>query len=1146
MSEQIVEKSTADISVYRELFQRDSDAQTALLWELARDASELASPIEFNSTTFPNDVQCELCDVMLAEVKRLGHIDKVPRSYDWEDLLPTLRPNEELLWIVRKAKSASDFKLYIGVKYNRNDLGSPEALRAREERFQILVNSFAKCLFPESEVQRIYNCHDYLTDKRRDTVGDVLNKLRSATRSEDLTVSEQMKAIYCISGMPSPKDLEIDRIVADRKEENRSFLSLNDAIEPHLYTDSAFTVVFSVSSASASDIRESFNEKFQLRNAIKPFLDSEIAFSENLTTGDAISITPEHETTSETAATKRGLAPELWKSLKYWRSTYKATPSNTTNKMPELKSRSSHSDINRGKSQTIHISRSDLKFVDEHLDKELRHLQQTLGAGGYYATAMVYAEKGYIGESIARSIRATLSGSHSYLAPLKIIQFDSAGFFHLCCNRPVASILHELGARPLVLNRDNACLALLLPDADLPGCSLKKSVFYARPKPAERVTYESGKTISPMISFGTGAYYDGGITEPALLSAGYEDTFDFVIPESDIFSHTFIVGAPGGGKSKRAGYILNHVPGDVRLVVLETAKREYAEVLHRPDRKLVRYTLGNSNDYPFRINPFFFDPGTGLKQHIAVLADAIADLLPMEALIGPKLREAVERCYRRCGWDIETGELLALADNASPRYPDMLMFNSEVAKVCEGLSDYGPEVRSNYTGALKNRASIFIDDIYQDIFAFDGNKPLDELFPPDADVVIEMEDMPPSEINMPAFIISIVLQRLRAYRFLWNRKAERLEDPAKKKEAGKANRFVIAIEEAHNVLSRKIEQSGGDERQSGKGAHLLSQVLRLLAEGRGLGLGMVIIDQAAHAIAPSVLADTNTKVVLRLEDGEEIKTIGTSIGIDEKDWPDLQRLATGECIVKTKASPVPVKLAPLKIEVGTPAVVPEGVPERLLRPTYILAEGFLDEIRSRGLLSRMETEALGRGFVRLVSPFAIQGDLIRYIWGRHLFRMNCLELLDEHLDYPESPMPCEMTARYYALFFRRIMSDGDVDMFLSLALEHSDTSLTADLDELRSLKAGAAKVLRVLKDDCADFGYAEVFSEFSDNLKSVGSIADFTDFLTKFVSAVNSPPPVQYEWRAICEHLYPYWAKKAPSRSIAYLLAKYGIEEGDI
>lgn len=1137
--------SPNSLEVAKELFVSDANAQTALLWELARDASELNSPIRFSASDLPYDVQYSLCDIMLAEVKQLGHIDKVPRSYDWEDLLPTLRSGEELLWIVRKDKSVKGVKLFLGIKFNCQDLHDPEALQAREERFQILVNGFSKCLFPESVVERIYNCHDVSSDKSKPDVGNLIEQISRTRLDGELSLDKSLNSVYLISGMPSPKDMDVDRVVSERKEEARSFLSLNDAIEPHLYTESAFTVIFSVSAASSEDLRATFEEKFALRNAIRPFLDREVNVSENLTTGNAVSITPRHETTSTTTPTKYAFLRSLWDSIvSGYKKAKESAPSTTLNKLPKLESRSSHTDKSIGRSETIHISRADLKFVDEHLEKEIKHLQQALGAGGYFATSAVYAEKSYIGDSIARSIRATLSGSHSYLAPLKLIKVDAPGFFQLNVNKPIADLLRYMGVRPFVLNRDSACLSLLLPDADLPGCPLKKSVFYARPKPLDNESYVSN-IKKETISFGIGAYYDGGVTEAALLPADFEKSFDFGINKEDVFSHAFIVGAPGGGKSKRAGYILNHIPNDTRLIVLETAKREYAEVLNRPQKKLVRYTLGNSSAYPFRINPFYFDFGTSLKQHIAVLSDAIADLLPMEALIGPKLREAVERCYRRCGWDIETGGQLPSFNGMPLKYPDMLMFNSEVVKVCEGLSDYGPEVRSNYTGALKNRASIFLDDLYQDMFAFDGNRSIDELFPPDSDVVIEMEDMPPSEINIPAFVISIVLQRLRSYRFI-RRKTYREYD---------SNRFVIAIEEAHNVLSRKIEQSGGDERQSGKGGHLLNQVLRLLAEGRGLGLGLLIIDQAAHAIAPSVLADTNTKVILRLEDGEEIKTIGTSIGLAEKDWPDLQRLATGECIVKTKVSPVPVKLAPLKqskeagvIRIGeipvdgTSCVRPEGVPDRLLHPSYIQTGKFLEDLFSNGLLSQTDAKLAATAFLHIASPIGFQRDLIRYMWGNWLFRQGNITLLDEHLDYGENPTPHDLTVSYYAQFMRRIMSDNEADAFLTFVLEEK----SAKQQQIRILQKGAQKVIRILEQDCAIFGCRDVFRECSQLAGYANTQTKIEKLSKKLATIIDSNPSINYEWQDLCSHLFPAWRNVPPQSSVLSIINKYGIEEEEL
>ena len=166
-------------------------------------------------------------------------------------------------------------------------------------------------------------------------------------------------------------------------------------------------------------------------------------------------------------------------------------------------------------------------------------------------------------------------------------------------------------------------------------------------------------------------------------------------------------------------------------------------------------------------------------------------------------------------------------------------------------------------------------------------------------MIIELDELPPSEINMPAFVISVLLERLRAH--CARRRLGREKAPIPY--------FLVVIEEAHNVLSRRIEETA-DPRQTGGGKHLLQQIVRLLQEGRDLGIGVMVVDQSPQSLANAVLANTNTKLVHRLVDGEELRIIGTTLGPDEKEWPDLGRLEDGECVVSMKNGGKPLKLAP--------------------------------------------------------------------------------------------------------------------------------------------------------------------------------------------------------------------------------------------
>ena len=1169
-------------------FQESPVLVNSLLWELAHNSTEFAAPIVLaEELTSSQEIALipQMQDIMLAKVTQLGHRDKYPKPYNWEYLLATLKANEELLWIATKQENEPSFRLYVGIKFNQGDLGSPKELLNRQERFQVFCDAFSKRVFPESTLEPLANSKPQTISEA--DLKSHPGKKAPKTMKDFFTMNESFDKIFCVAGMPSLKDADTEKVISERKEESRSYSSLNDVLESHLNVSSPFTIVFSVSPTATSQVLEAFQRKFNLRDIIKPFTQQEFNRSKGKTTGRGFNITPKHKTTNTTiqdkanflrsmirgalgtnntgeigkgeklirkygtlalsvmgtiagvatanpllAAGAAGLAfggaAAIEKTKNNKESWLRSDVSTSTTIVPEVRSESGHEDFSENYGQTIHVSRSDLVFIDKQLEQSINHLQQALSGGGYFATAMVYTNKQETGESLARSLRSALAGSQSYLRPMQIFQLTpgsaTKNFFQLKLNIPIANILTAHGFELEILNRDKAGLALLLPDANLPGdIKLKQSVFYGRPNKSNGA-----------VQLGDVSYFTNNLRRRATSQSKQMLT----MPVEDIFSHFFVVGAPGGGKSIRSRFILNHLPPEVRLVVLETAKREYGETIHRDGKKTIRYTLGNSQVNPLRVNPFYFDEGTSLKQHIAVLADAIADLLPMEALIGPKLREAVENCYKNLGWDLETSKMM---DEKSPLgYPDMLDFNLEVVKICETLKDYGPEVRSNYTGALKNRAAIFLDGVYQDIFAYGGNQKLDELFPPDADVVVEMEDMPPSEINMPAFIISVILQRIRAYRFLQREEARKAPENDRKA-LEKQNRFLIAIEEAHNVLSRKIEEGSGDEQRSGKGGQLLRQVIRLLAEGRGLGIGVMVIDQAAHAIAPSVLADTNTKIIFHQEDGEEVRTIGKSIGLDEKDWKDFQLLGKGECIVKSKEAAIPVKLAPLDQPDGDttselhqpPAVLTQCAP-------YIKCEMFLRNVFKTGMFSWLKA---GQIVTRLLDWCSIgtedndgnNSERIRYVWGKYLFDTDHNDQLEYHLKESRKKMDKDKLEEYYVSQILRQIRDEKADCFLETF--NNPDLLRRKLYKPEDLLDGIDTFFEALEDDFDEVNhpkieeYRQLLKDLYGELLQNGENSRVKEVIEKIHeykrivfsqdpdSPANEPDPLSEAWDRLAIHV---------------------------
>jgi len=185
---------------------------------------------------------------------------------------------------------------------------------------------------------------------------------------------------------------------------------------------------------------------------------------------------------------------------------------------------------------------------------------------------------------------------------------------------------------------------------------------------------------------------------------------------------------------------------------------------------------------------------------------------------------------------------------------------------------------------------VFTDPTYQDIFSHDGDRTIDELF--HADTIIEFEQLPASELNLPAFLISILLERLRAHQTLQQRRG-----------------WLLVVEEAHNVLGRENE-AGGSTSEAAGGRTLLRNVVRLLQEGRSLKLGVMVVDQSPALLARSVVKNTNTKVILRIEDGDDVRDIGTTLGLEESAAADLGLLGVGEAVIKTGGMVRPARSAP--------------------------------------------------------------------------------------------------------------------------------------------------------------------------------------------------------------------------------------------
>lgn len=957
------------------------------------------------------DLHPWLLDCVAVQISCLGHQDEIPRAWDWENVLTLLEPGEELLYVLDHVRGDGNqtgrpFTLWLAVRFPRTPELSSGNLDRRRKRARMLVSQFQRQAFPGTELTWV-------------DPGELQNLLGFFAGSQQRCV--------CVSGLPSPRDIEDDRREVERSSARRNYQSLNDVAESLVDLRCDYRIAFVIERVGANSLKDCLGQATQLRDAIHPYVrgTAQLGGSQGANWSQQKSVadgttrsrqwtTSDGETKSEQDA--EGWAKSAWEGIKNvfhpvrrhsvgprseGRSWTRSESSTDGDSRTTTEGTSSGGSEEENWSTSHERLRSMLELGDRSLERTIAALHEAHGTGGYRWSAFVLAD-GKNADLIGGALVGVLAGARTKDYPFNRFALMGAGSELLQSTEPLLDLVAE--AAP-ILPLSRACEALLLPEAELPGVRLRRNVFL-------------GRTCSPPDDRQTKVRLG-----PDAFSAltGDEHPESIEIPRRDLFRHLLVAGATGSGKTTRVVEILNQLEDDqLSVIVFETAKRTYRKrLLLRGRPAPLVYSLGCSHEHsgsrfqPLRLNPFFFELGTSLKRHVAILSDALAELMPTEAMIGPLMRRAVEATYLERGWDIESGYPI---DGVEPAWPTVLDFAVQVRLLAQSLN-YGPEVSANYRGALENRASLFVDATFQDIFSHGGNVPIDELFPLGRDAIVEVEDLPPSEVDIRAFVMTLLLSRLRAVQgvrgvrppalvatppvvapAIEHKKAlsesaptttvgELLDEylaahnhPRKKGErkrllshgrivvggmpatdpharvhgadevvisgtrvwpkerpvaiashappallaslvststprtnitdmiARLPRRWLVVVEEAHNVLDRSFEaRRPADESNAGR--TLLRCIDRLLQEGREMELGVMIVDQSPVSLARSVISNTGTKIVMRLEDGAEMEEIGRALGLGENEWKKLGYLQEGEAIIKASYMDSPVKTA---------------------------------------------------------------------------------------------------------------------------------------------------------------------------------------------------------------------------------------------
>ena len=366
---------------------------------------------------------------------------------------------------------------------------------------------------------------------------------------------------------------------------------------------------------------------------------------------------------------------------------------------------------------------------------------------------------------------------------------------------------------------------------------------------------------------------DGGL----LLGTDETTGQQIYFPLKNLSKHAFLAGVPGSGKTNTMMHLIYSMHGihKIPVLIFEPAKHEYRAITCFEGLEDIElFSPSAFTRFPLHINPFEFPLGMTLAEHIRNLIAVFDGAFSLEPPMPFLLDASVEEVYSDQGWKpamINMGQL---------EYPTMGQLYTKLADKLE-QTDYGPEIKGNLKFALQVRIGSLITREMADIFDVSKSTiaPNDWLH---RSAIIELESLGSDPANFTTLLIATLIRETL--------KTVNYEQP----EDGRP-RHVMFFEEAHNLIGPTAQKIAGQEADPKVAA--TAYIVKMLAEVRALGEGIVIADQLPTAMAPEVIKNTSLKIGLRITAQDDRELLGSTMNANADQLEKLSIFRSGHAII---------------------------------------------------------------------------------------------------------------------------------------------------------------------------------------------------------------------------------------------------------
>ncbi len=551
---------------------------------------------------------------------------------------------------------------------------------------------------------------------------------------------------------------------------------------------------------------------------------------------------------------------------------------------------------NEGITQTY--TNYNIKHALEMLEQQMKRYEKGTALGMWDFAAYVLSEDQNVANNVAHSYLALTQGEESYMSHSAInlwrgdLGKDSGDAREICGY--LRELRHPLfGMNPGLVEEDSTLLVypnLVNATTALSGKELAYSLNFPKKSVTGLPVFECAEFGRNIVAYDETTNSEDDINLGRIFHMNHEETVPVSLSAKSLTSHTFITGSTGSGKSNTIYQILNEArSGRVKFLVVEPAKGEYKNVFGMDDDVSV-YGTNPSISPLLRIDPFSFPEEIHVLEHIDRLVELFNVCWPMYAAMPAVLKNAVEKSYEDCGWDL----IISKNEYGSDLYPSFADVARNVKSIIDS-SEYDAENKGAYKGSLLTRLQSLTNGINGLVFSADEISPAD-LF--DENVIVDLSRVGSSETK--SLLMGMLVLKLQEYRM------------TSSIPMNADLRHITVLEEAHNILKRtSTEQATESSNLTGKSVEMISNAI---AEMRTYGEAFIIADQAPGLLDMAAIRNTNTKIIMRLPDQTDRELVGLAANLNPDQIKELAKLPRGVAAIYQNEWIQPVLCKVSKVE----------------------------------------------------------------------------------------------------------------------------------------------------------------------------------------------------------------------------------------